>query len=388
MTTTPRPVTYLDASATAPLRDEARAAMTNAIGMANPSSVHAAGRDARRLLEEARADVLATVGIDVGRVVFTSGATEAAALALTPDYALGRGSVRFERLLVGATEHPCVLAGGRFAPRSVATIPVDRRGVLDLQWLEHALGEGGPALVAAMLVNNETGVIQPIAEIGRMVRAKGGALVCDAAQGPGKVELAAPIAEADMTILSSHKAGGPMGAGALVLRGGQLVPGALLRGGAQEDGLRAGTENVAAIAGFAAALRSLPDATARERVGSLRNRFETGLRRVAPTATIHAAEAPRAPNTSLFSFATIAGETAQIAFDLDGVAVSSGSACASGKVGRSHVLDAMGLRGPGAVRISLSVENDVEDIDRALATAARLGARDVEKSTARRAAAA
>ena len=377
---------YLDANATSPLRPVAREAMLAALEAANPSSAHGAGKRARRLVEDCRAAVLDAVNARCGRAILTSGATEAATLALTPDYTFGREPVRFDRLLVAATEHPCVLEGGRFG--EVSRLSVDRSGLLDLGELDAALAGGGRPLVAVMLVNNETGVVQPIAEIARRVHAVGGTLVCDAVQAVGRMPVDMEALETDLLLVSSHKVGGPMGAGALVSREGRLVPRPMMAGGPQEDGHRSGTENVPALAGFAAALRTLPDRLAWERLRALRDGFEAKLTAVAPTVTIHGTAAQRAPNTSLFSFARIAGETAQIAFDLDGTAVSTGSACASGKVARSHVLDAMGVGAPGAIRISLSAENDQADLDIALRTAARLGARDAEKLGAEAAAAA
>ena len=380
------PRCYLDHNATAPLVAAAREAALAWLDGANASSVHAEGRAARRMVEESRGEIAARLGACGGTLVFASGASEAAALVLTPDYRDARAPLRFDRLLVGATEHPCVLGGGRFAPDRVERLPVDGNGLIELDALDAALGRGGAPMVAVMLANNETGVIAPVAEIASRVAAAGGYLVVDATQAVGRVAVSLDALGADALVLSSHKIGGPMGAGALLLRPGAPVPVPLAEAGGQENGLRGGTENVAAVAGFAAALRAVGDLGPMGAVRARRDRFESELARVAPTATAHAAGAPRLPNTSLFSFAAIPAETAQIAFDLDGVSVSTGSACASGKVGSSHVLAAMGVAARGAVRLSIGRETTDDEIDRALRSVARLGARDLEKQDLARAA--
>ena len=378
------PRVNLDHNATAPLRPAAREAALRWLDAANPSSVHSEGRAARRAVEDARESVRGALGAPGGTIVFTSGATEAAALALSPEWRDGRSPLRFERLLVAATEHPCVLGGGRFSPDAVETVAVDGSGLLDLGALCDALADG-PALVAVMLANNETGVVQDIPAIARVVHEAGGLLVCDATQGVGRIPTALDVLGADVLIASSHKVGGPMGAGAVVARRGGPLPLPVARAGGQEDGHRGGTENVAAIAGFAAALDEVVDLAPIARVRALHDRLETRARSLG--FVIHGAGAPRLPNTTLLSFAHLTAETAQIAFDLDGIAVSTGSACASGKVGPSHVLAAMGADAPGALRLSLGRETTDEDIDRATATLERLAARDaVKRQTLMRAA--
>ena len=366
----------LDHNATAPLLPEAREAASRWLAAANPSSVHAAGRMARRAVEDARERVAAGLGVVGGTVVFTSGATEAAALALTPDYRDGRAPLHFARLLVAATEHPCVLGGGRFAAENVVRLPVDREGLLDLDALRAALAEG-PALVAVMLANNETGVVQDIPAISAMVREAGGLLVCDATQAVGRLPVRLHDLGADILLLSGHKIGGPMGAGAMMARCGAPLPAPIAEAGGQESGHRGGTENVAAIAGLAAALEIVADLQPMERVGALRDRLEGEAKRLG--LVVRGAAAVRLPNTSLVSFRALSAETAQIAFDLDGIAVSTGSACASGKVGTSHVLAAMGVDAPGAIRFSLGRETTEHEIDRAVATLRRLAARDATK---------
>ena len=361
---------YLDWNATTPLRPEARAAMAEAWDLAgNPSSVHAEGRQARRLVEEARADLAGAVGALLRNVVFTSGGTEANALALTPGLRRGSGSP-VERLLVSAIEHASVLAGGRFPAAVIGTIGVTNSGLLDLDRLRSALEGGPPALVSVMLANNETGAVQPIVDAAEIVHAAGGLLHADAIQAFGKIPFDINSLNVDLMTISAHKIGGPKGVGALILAEGVLGPEPLLRGGGQERGHRAGTENVAGIAGFGAALKAAMGSRDHDaiRLENLRNRLESGLRQ-APGAVVFSEDAPRLPNTTLFTVPGLKAETAVIGFDLGGIAVSSGSACSSGKVQPSHVLAAMGF-GPetaqGAVRLSLGWSTSDQDIDRCL----------------------
>jgi cysteine desulfurase len=361
---------YLDWNATTPLRPEARAAMAHAWDLAgNPSSVHAEGREARRLVEDARAIVASAVGGLPQNVVFTSGGTEANALALTPGLRRGGGTPA-QRLLVSAIEHVSVLAGGRFATEAIDIIGVTRSGIVDLDRLRAMLNDGPPALVSVMLANNETGAIQPVAEVADMVHAAGGILHIDAIQAFGKIPFDLASTGADMLTLSAHKLGGPKGAGALVLAEGLSGFEPLLRGGGQEQGRRAGTENVAAIAGFGAATKAA--LVARDvdaaRLHSLRDRLEVGLRSN-PDTIIFSDGVERLPNTVLFTAPGLKAETAVIGFDLAGIGVSSGSACSSGKVQPSHVLQAMGFApdlAQGAVRLSLGWSTSETDIESAL----------------------
>jgi cysteine desulfurase len=361
---------YLDWNATAPLRPEAREAMAVVFDLGgNPSSVHAEGRRARGLVEQARAMIAGAVGALPRNVVFTSGGTEANALALTPRLRRGSG-FPVKRLLVSAIEHASVLAGGRFPAESVGTIGVTRTGLLDLERLRAALEGGPPALVSVMLANNETGAVQPVAAAGEIVHSAGGLLHVDAIQAFGKMPCDINVMNADLVTLSAHKVGGPKGAGALILAEGLQAPAPLLRGGGQERGRRAGTENVAGIAGFGAAAKAAtavqePDAI---RLGNLRNRLESGLRQT-PGMIVFADKVARLPNTTLFTVPGLKAEAAVIGFDLAGIAVSSGSACSSGKVQPSHVLEAMGF-GPqlaeGAVRLSLGWSTSDADVERCL----------------------
>jgi cysteine desulfurase len=361
---------YLDWNATTPLRPEARAAMEAAWELSgNPSSVHAEGRQARRLVEEARASVAGAVGAPARNLVFTSGGTEANALALTPGLRRGSGAA-VERLLVSAVEHASVLAGGRFRPEAIRSVGVTRSGVLDLDQLRAALEGGPPALVSLMLANNETGALQPVAEASEMVHAAGGVLHVDAIQAFGKIAVDIQALQADLLTVSAHKIGGPKGVGAVILAEGLAGLEPLLRGGGQEMGRRAGTENVAGIAGFGAAVRASTGALGSDaaRLEDFRKRLERGLKQ-REGIIVFSEDTKRISNTTLFTAPGLKAETAVIGFDLAGIAVSSGSACSSGKVQPSHVLEAMGF-GPdiaqGAVRLSLGWSTSSADIDRCL----------------------
>jgi cysteine desulfurase len=366
---------YLDWNATAPLRPEARAALAAALDLAgNPSSIHAEGRAARAAIETARAQVAALFAVEPADVTFTSGGTEANSLALTPDIQVSGDSRPFDRLLVSAIEHPSVLSGGRFERSKTEILPVTPEGVLDLVALQRALSCGGRALLSIMLANNETGVIQPVSEAARLVHEAGGLLHVDAIQGPGRIAVDMRDIGADLMSVSAHKLGGPKGVGALIRRSDAIhIATPLVRGGGQERGFRAGTENVAGIVGFGAAAeacrRRLADETGRLR--EFQRRLEDGIRAVSPSAMIFGAGAARLPNTTLVAMQGLKAETAVIAFDLAGVAVSSGSACSSGKVEPSHVLAAMGV-GPalaqGAVRVSLGYGSTEAEIEMFLKT--------------------
>jgi len=362
--------TYLDWNASAPLRVEARAALSAALALTgNPSSVHHEGRAARQIVEDARGAVAALVGADARNVIFTAGGTEANALALTPRLDAGRRQP-FDRLLVSAIEHPSVLAGGRFAPTAVENIPVDANGVIDLGALQRRLEALGDqrALVSLMAANNETGVIQPVAEAAGIVHRHGGLMHVDAVQAAGRIALDIAALGADLLTLSAHKIGGAKGAGALVKRDESLQIEPLIRGGGQERGSRAGTENVAAIAAFGAAAATAKASLAAEaaHMARLRDRLEAGL---GAGAVVFGAAAARLPNTTLAAMPGARAETLVIAFDLDGVAISSGSACSSGKVAPSHVLAAMGVPAElarGAVRVSIGAATTEAEIDRFL----------------------
>lgn len=361
---------YLDCNATHPLLPEAREAVIAALDIVgNPSSVHSEGRKARQIVEEARRSVAAMVHGKAEHVTFTSGATEAANLLLTPHWQMGRSKLAIGRLYVSATEHPCMLAGGQFVPEQISILPVTSSGELALDQLDQALAAHdkatGLALVAVQHANNETGVIQPIAAIAAIVKAHGGILIVDAVQSIGRIPLDISTDCGDFFIVSSHKIGGSKGAGAFIGVTDLMMPVPLLRGGGQEKGRRAGTEAVPAIAGFGAAAKAAMGRL--ERAGALlakRDRIEAIIHTVLPDAVIHGWKAAaRLPNTVFFTMPGMRAETAQIAFDLAGVALSAGSACSSGKVGPSHVLQAMGLeKNEGALRVSVCLETSDEDI--------------------------
>ncbi len=374
------PRAYLDYNASAPLLPAAREAMLAAMdSSANPSSVHGEGRGARRIVEAVRVSVASLVNGNPAHVVFTSGATEAAATLLTPDWRMGRGPVRMSRLYVSAADHPCLLNGGRFSPEHVVRIGVDSDGLCDLDALQVALlghdsTEGLP-LVAIHAANNETGVIQPVAGIAALVKAAGGLLVVDAVQAAGRIPLDIADGTADYLILSSHKIGGPLGAGAIVAASDLMMPVPLITGGGQESGHRGGTENLPAIAGFGAAARVARDGLAAiARVRDVRDQIEEAVLALAPDAKIFGNGAPRLANTTFFAIPGLKAETAQIGFDLAGVAVSAGSACSSGRTGPSHVLKAMGLgKNDGALRVSIGHQTDAADVEKfRLALAAML----------------
>lgn len=364
--------TYLDYNASAPLRPEARAAVVDALGVAgNPSSVHSAGRDVRRIVEDAREQVAGLVGARPADVVFTSGATEANALALAPRQA-------GERLLVAAVEHPSVLSGGRFPTDAVETIPVDEDGIVDLAWLEGRLNDHPRVgCVSVMAANNETGVVQPVARVAALARSAGAVVHCDAVQAAGRLPLDMADFGIDLMSLSAHKLGGPMGVGALV-RAGDLPLSPLLSGGRQERGQRAGTENVAGIAGFAAAAECAgAEVASSQRMARLRDWLEEEVRAMCPDAVMFGDGVARIANTACFAVPGISAEKAVIALDLEGIAVSSGAACSSGKVGPSHVLAAMGIAphvAGGAIRASLGWASDEQDIERFLMVWRRVSA--------------
>lgn len=364
--------TYLDHNATSPLRPQARAAMCAALDLCgNASSVHAEGRAARTMIEAAREGIAGFAGTDTRNVVFTSGATEALNLALTPQIETSEDRRPFSLLLAGAGEHAAVLAGHRFPAGQLERIALTGEGVIDLEALRAALARASAAahrvMLALQAANNETGVVQPVAAAAEMVHAAGGFLVSDAVQAAGKICCDLASLGADALVLSAHKFGGPKGAGAVCFRcDAYHIKEALVRGGGQERGLRAGTENVAAIAGMAAALSA---ATARQadeaqRLSALRDELEREISRSIPEAIFFGRGADRLPNTSCFALPSIEAHVLLIALDLEGFAVSSGSACSSGKVKTSHVLGAMGVApeiAKGAIRVSLGWTSRRED---------------------------
>ncbi len=367
----PETRTYLDYNATAPIRPEARAAVIAAMEtIGNPSSVHAEGRAARRIVEEARAEVARLAGVSARCVTFASGATEAVNLVLNPRFGVKPNEPPLDRLIVSAGEHPCVLQGCRFPASAVEVAPFGADGRIDLDRLAEACRQPGRLLLALQGANNETGVIQPVAEAATLVHAAGGLVFCDAVQLAGRMDFSLAALGADALALSAHKAGGPKGAGALVVANADVALGEpLVRGGGQERGVRAGTESVAMIAGFGAAVRALlgEAPSERRRLLALRDRLAERIRETVPDAVVFGAAAPRLPNTLCFAAPEVEAATLMIALDLAGVAVSSGAACSSGKVTPSHVLAAMGVA-PGlarcAIRLSLGWASSEVDVER------------------------
>lgn len=371
---------YLDHNASSPLRDSSRDAVLRALDAGgNASSVHGAGRKARGLVEHARDALSALVGARAGEIIFTSGGTEANALALRGIIAGAlEAENRITRLFVSAVEHDSIGALTKSLSNTVPgvklqTIAVTKDGVVDLPAFRLQLMQGkGRALVCVMAANNETGVVQPIADIVKLVRLEGeDSLVhVDAVQALGRMDVAFALWGADSMSISSHKIGGPQGAGALVIK--DNAPLAPLFTGFQEKTRRAGTENVAAIAGLGAAAKEALENLGAEvtRLNALRTRFEDGLHQISPDAVIFGEVAPRLCNTIAFAIPGLSAESTLIALDLDGIALSSGAACSSGKVRASHVLSAMNVDEAlrhGALRLSMGWNTNEQNIDAALA---------------------
>jgi cysteine desulfurase len=377
---------YLDWNASAPVLPAVERAVLSAMQFrGNPSSIHVEGRAARAVIDRAREAIAHATGGKAENVIFTSGGSEGAATLLQPDWA-ARGAVRHHTTLVlSATEHAAVLAGGRFDASACLRLPVDANGLVDPAALGEQFARIDTPLFAIQLANSETGVIQPVGALAETARRNGALVVCDAVQGLGKIPVNIGALGVDALFVSAHKIGGPKGVGAIVLADAATAPArALIAGGGQQRGFRGGTENVAGAAGFAAALEAIGD-----QAGSpeLRNGFERALSAACPEAVFFGASAPRLANTSLFAIPGDRAETALIAYDLAGFAVSSGSACSSGKVKRSHVLDAMGVP-PGlaeaAIRLSLGPSTLADEINRFAALvidrAAHLNRRKMERA--------
>lgn len=367
---------YLDYNATAPIRPEAASAMTLALDLCgNASSVHRFGRLARRAVEDAREAIASAVDASAAEIVFASGGTEANNLAL-------RGTDR--PVIISAIEHDSV----RAARDEADLIRVDRDGLVELQHLEELLAAAdGPALVSVMVANNETGVVQPIAEVVTLARRYGALVHCDAVQALGKIPLSFAALDVDMMSVSAHKLGGPQGVGALILRDGvDVTP--LLRGGGQERSRRAGTENVAGIAGFGAAASLSEQAVASaSALEALRDDIEARVRAAVPDAVIYGADAPRLPNTSCIGLPGVSNEVQVMALDLAGVAISAGAACSSGKLTPSHVLQAMGAgddAAASAIRVSLGWQTSAADCDRFIEVWTALANRHVQTDLAER----
>ncbi len=344
----------------------------------NPSSIHSFGRQARKKIEDARAGILADLGLPEYRLAFTSGASEALAMVLTPHTQNVQAKRTTTHLLIAESDHVASLHGHGFADNAVIKLTVDASGVLDIATLKTALEslpEGTQAVVAVHAANNETGVLQPIEAISTLCDLHQALFVCDLVQWAGRLPLndARPAA----IIVSAHKLGGPAGVGALIYDPMRLhITRPMIRGGGQERGARAGTENAIGITGFASALHeAVGDMEAEQRrISELRDVFETGLRELHPDASVFGQDVPRLASTSCFALPGQEAALALMQLDLDGIAVSSGSACSSGKVKASHVLAAMNI-GPElaacALRVSFGFASKPADVERLLASISR-----------------
>ncbi|MBX9588208.1 MAG: cysteine desulfurase [Hyphomonadaceae bacterium] len=369
--------TYLDWNATAPLRPEAREAAVAALDVVgNPSSPHAEGRRARAIIEDAREKVAALVGATPAEVVFTSGGTEANNAVLAAGW---------DTIVLSGIEHDSVLVPARDGRARVVEMPVGRSGVVgvDAPLADHV--SAGRSLLSLQMANNETGVVQPVAAVAAAARAQGFFVHTDAVQAAGRVPVDVRSLGVDCLTLSAHKIGGPKGVGALVIHERASLP-AFIAGGGQERRRRAGTENVAAIAGFGAAAEAARGDLARMgRLRVLRDRLEGEVCALTPAAVVIGAEAARLPNTAAIALAGVSAETLVIALDLAGIAVSAGAACSSGKVGTSHVLEAMGLEkslARAAIRVSLGWSSTQSDIGAFVAAWGRIAQRHRERAVA------
>ncbi|MEM9633137.1 MAG: cysteine desulfurase family protein [Pseudomonadota bacterium] len=362
---------YLDHNAGAPLRPSVRESMIEVLNdTGNASSVHSHGRRARGRLEAARESVALLCGAKNRAVTFVSGGTEANMTALTPAWRDQGMPVYLDKLYRSAIEHPSVVTGGRFPVADQVVVPVDADGVVSVDALNDLVKGTEPSLISVMAANNETGVVQPLKEIGAVAKEHGHFFHVDAVQAAGRMKIDLEEWQSDIITLSAHKFGGPQGIGAVVARSTACVPAPLMVGGGQENWRRGGTENVAAISGFGvAAQAALEEATNVGHLAELRAGLERGLRAVCPSTVIFGEASERLANTSCFAVPGIPAETALIAFDLERVSVSSGSACSSGKVSVSHVLTEMGVEedlARCALRISMGWDTSAADIDRFL----------------------
>lgn len=372
---------YLDHNATSPLRKQVRDAMIEVMGIGgNPSSVHKEGRKARGIIEHSREKIAALVGAEPKDVLFTSGGTEANVTALSPGLLAKTPEDRDKVLcFISDIEHPSVLSGGRFRKSQIRTIPVNSSGVVDLQAFIDLLDAHGlvpnqdnentqPFMVSVMLANNETGAIQPVTEIAGIVLERGGFMHCDGVQALGRMPFDMASIGVDLVTINAHKIGGPKGVGALVGPAiDKVLNDPLMSGGGQEMRRRAGTEDLVSIAGFASAAEiSCEELADREMVRFLRDRLERRLGEQYKDLVIFAKDTDRLDNTSFLAIPGVLAENMIIALDLDGIAVSSGAACGSGKVAQSHVLTAMGVSediAQCAFRVSFGPQNWLSDID-------------------------
>jgi len=368
--------TYLDHNATTPLRPQARAAMLAALDAGgNPSSIYAEGRTARALVENSRKTLADQLGVIPAMVIFTGVGTEANNFAIK--------GAKVERIVISATEHSCVLEAAMATGKPVEVVPVTKDGIIDLQALEKILATGkGKALVCLMFANNETGAIQPVREAAAIAHQHDALIHTDAVQALGKIPVNFGLLGVDMMTLSAHKVGGPQGTGALVLRDG-IVLEKFIHGGGQELGRRGGTENVAGIAGFAAATQAACEEP--NKTKTLRDLFESKLQEVSPEIKIFSSAVERLPNTSFIALEGLKAQTTLINLDLEGIAVSTGSACSSGKVTGSRVLAEMGVSDAlraCALRISFGWNSSEEDIEKFIEIWRQLIVRQIQTAAA------
>jgi cysteine desulfurase len=368
--------TYLDHNATSPLRPKAREAMIAAMDIAgNASSVHGEGRKARACLEAARDEIALALGTIAPAVVFTSGGSESCNQAIR--------CVDVDHVLVSAIEHPCVIGAAKMPGKPIDLIPVDTDGVVDLIALDELLSKvEGVALISVMLANNETGVIQPVRDVVAIARKYDALVHCDAVQAFGKIPVNFSLLGVDMLSVSAHKLGGPQGVGALVVRDGLAIR-PLVAGGGQELRRRAGTENVAGIAGFAAAVKAFRKSESD--IKGLRDQLVASIEVAGGNVTVFSSAVERLPNTVCFALEGLEADTALMALDIDGVAVSSGSACSSGKVQASHVLSAMSVDDAlvkCAIRVSLGWSSTMEDANRFSDAWQKIAARHLARAAA------
>lgn len=370
---------YLDYNATAPVKPEVIALMAEVLAEGgNPSSVHSFGRKARARVEHGRVQLAAMAGVGAEQVILTGCATESNNQVL-------RTMVGIKRLLISGVEHPGVVAAAASSGRTVEVIPVGADGLVDLAALESMLAAGeGRDLVSVMLANNETGVIQPVTEAARLAHAAGALMHTDAVQAPGKIAFGFDELGVDLMSLTAHKFGGPQGIGALLHKPDMDIQ-PYIAGGGQEKARRSGTEAVAAIAGFGLAAELVPESLAEMgQIEALRDRIEADILALSPDSRIYGKSAPRLPNTTLISMPGVAAETQVMAFDLEGYAISSGSACASGKTKKTRAPEAMGgteKEATEAIRVSLGPDNTESDVEGFLAAWQALYERTGDKKT-------
>ncbi|RCL02667.1 MAG: cysteine desulfurase [Candidatus Tokpelaia sp. JSC188] len=361
---------YLDYNSTTPLSVRVYNSLFETFNtLGNPSSIHNEGRIAKSILEKARCALARLIHSDSGRIVFTSGATEAAMTLLTPYYFIERSPLFMSHLYFSATEHPCIASKGRFSEGMSTVIPVDNDGIVQPDVLRSLLAKHnkrkGLPLVAIQYANHETGVVQPIEILGPIVKEAGGFFIIDAVQALAKEKLNVTHTCGDFFIFSAHKIGGPKGIGAFAFSNDLIMPQPLITGGGQERGFRAGTESLPLIAGFgAAAIDAKEYLQKQNHLAELQKKLEDGIKKIRDSIIIYGSKSRRLVNTTFFSVPGFKAETMQIAFDLEGIAVSAGAACSSGKTEISPVLQAMGVSDSnGAIRVSVGWETHGHDIE-------------------------